>query len=226
MSFALLCFDWDGTLMDSQARIVNCLLAAFADAGQPPPSRAAAADIIGLGLDEAMARLWPAADAAQRRLVAAQYRQRFLFADQTPTALFPGARETLERLRAQGYLLAVATGKSRRGLDLSLAETGLAGFFQATRCADETASKPDPLMLLELMEALDVAPAQTLMIGDTEYDLHMAANARVGALAVCYGVHTPERLLACGPLACVQSLAAIPDWLATRSHAADQSLRT
>ncbi|HYN77340.1 MAG TPA: HAD-IA family hydrolase [Lamprocystis sp. (in: g-proteobacteria)] len=213
MSYALLCFDWDGTLMDSQERIVACLLAAFAAVGQPPPSRAAAADIIGLGLDEAMARLWPEANAAQRHLVAAHYRRHFLFTDETPSTLFPGALEVLERLRADGYLLAVATGKSRRGLDLSLAQTGLAGYFQATRCADETASKPDPQMLLELMEELDVRPAQTLMVGDTEYDIQLAANAQVGALAVCYGVHTPERLLACGPLACLDSLLAIPRWL-------------
>lgn len=217
MSFALICFDWDGTLMDSEARIVNCLLGAFTDAGQAPPSRAAAADIIGLGMDEAMARLWPEADAAQRHLVIGHYRQRYLFADQTPSALFAGARETLEQLRAAGYLLAVATGKSRRGLDQVLAETGLAGHFHATRCADETFSKPHPGMLMELMDELGVGPAETLMIGDTEYDMQMAANARVGALAVCYGVHAPERLLACGPLACLESLSAVPQWL-RRQH--------
>jgi len=213
MSYSLIVFDWDGTLMDSQARIVDCLQAGFVDAGQPPPSRAAAADVIGLGLDEAMARLWPAADVAQRQIVADHYRRHFLGDHPTPTALFPGAVETLDWLRAQGYLLAVATGKSRRGLDLSLAQTGLAGYFQATRCADESFSKPHPQMLLELMDALGAEPARTLMIGDTEYDLQMAANAGTGALAVCYGVHAPERLRALGPLACLDSLAAIPVWL-------------
>jgi phosphoglycolate phosphatase len=212
-SFALIVFDWDGTLMDSEARIVDCLQAAFVDVGQPPPSRTAAAEIIGLGLDEAMARLWPAADAPQRQVVAAHYRRHFLGGNPTSSALFPGALETLEWLRTAGYLLAVATGKSRRGLDLSLAETGLAGFFQATRCADEGFSKPHPGMLLEIMDELGVAPARTLMVGDTEYDLQMAANAGIGALAVCYGVHSPERLRALRPLACLNSLAAIPEWL-------------
>ncbi|AUB83418.1 HAD-IA family hydrolase [Candidatus Thiodictyon syntrophicum] len=220
MSFSLIVFDWDGTLMDSQARIVDCLQAAFLEVGQPRPSREAAADIIGLGLDEAMARLWPAADAAQRQRVAHHYRRHFLVDNTTPAALFPGALETLERLGAAGYLLAVATGKSRRGLDLSLAETGLAGHFQATRCADESFSKPHPQMLLEIMDELGVAPACTLMIGDTEYDLQMAANAGAGALAVCYGVHAPERLRALRPLACLNSLAAIPDWLRQTDGAA------
>ncbi|WP_295445074.1 HAD-IA family hydrolase [uncultured Thiodictyon sp.] len=213
MRFALIVFDWDGTLMDSQARIVDCIQAAFVDVGQPPPSPAAAADIIGLGLDDAMARLWPAADAAQRQVVADHYRRHFLGGNPTPSALFPGAVETLEWLSDQGYLLAVATGKSRRGLDLSLAETGLAGYFQATRCADESFSKPHPQMLLEIMEVLGVRPAETLMVGDTEYDLQMAANACTGALAVSYGVHSPERLLALRPLACLNSLGAIPQWL-------------
>ncbi|WP_295388338.1 HAD-IA family hydrolase [uncultured Thiodictyon sp.] len=213
MSFALIVFDWDGTLMDSQARIVDCIQAAFVDVGQPPPSPAAAADIIGLGLDDAMARLWPTADAAARQVVADHYRRHFLGGNPTASALFPGAVETLQWLSDQGYLLAVATGKSRRGLDLSLAETGLAGYFQATRCADETFSKPHPQMLLEIMDVLGVRPAETLMVGDTEYDLQMAANARTGALAVSYGVHSPERLLTLRPLACLDSLAAIPPWL-------------
>ncbi len=213
MSYSLIVFDWDGTLMDSQARIVDCLQAAFVEVGQPMPSREVAADIIGLGLDEAMARLWPTADVAQRQLVADHYRRHFLGGNTTPSALFPGALETLEWLRTAGYLLAVATGKSRRGLQLSLAETGLAGYFQATRCADESFSKPHPQMLLEIMDELGVAPTRTLMIGDTEYDLQMAANAGAGALAVCYGVHAPERLRALRPLACLNSLAAIPEWL-------------
>lgn len=213
--YALIVFDWDGTLMDSQARIVDCLQAAFADLGRPVPSRAAAADVIGLGLDEAMARLWPEAGPDERQLVAGHYRRHFLGGHPTASALFPDARETLEWLRGAGYLLAVATGKSRRGLDQSLDESGLRDLFHATRCADETLSKPHPQMLLELMDELGVAPAATLMVGDTEYDLLMAANAGAGALAVCYGVHAPERLRALGPLGCLDGLAAIPAWLGT-----------
>lgn len=214
--FELVVFDWDGTLMDSQSRIVACIQAAFREAGQVPPSRESASDIIGLGLDEAMARLWPGSDPAQRAAVAAHYRRHFLVTNQTPSELFSGARELLEQLSAEGYLLAVATGKSRVGLDRALVETGLGGLFQATRCADETFSKPHPQMLLELMDELGVEARRTLMVGDTEYDLQMAANARAQALAVCHGVHPPERLLACGPLACLESLAEIAEWLAGR----------
>jgi phosphoglycolate phosphatase len=216
--FDLVVFDWDGTLMDSQARIVACIQAAFQDAGRTPPSREAASDIIGLGLDDAMARLWPGSDAHQRAVVAGHYRRHFLVTNETPSELFPGARAMLERLAAEGYLLAVATGKSRVGLDRSLGETGLRDLFHATRCADETFSKPHPQMLLELMDELGVSAHRTLMVGDTEYDLQMAANARAQALAVCHGVHDAERLLSLGPLGCLESLAEIPDWLAGRSR--------
>lgn len=214
--FDLVVFDWDGTLMDSQARIVACIQASFADLGLPAPSRQAASDIIGLGLDEAMARLWPGSDASDREAVAGHYRRHFLETNETPSALFPGAREMLEQLAAEGYLLAVATGKSRLGLDRALGETGLGGLFQATRCADETFSKPHPQMLLELMDELGVTARRTLMIGDTEYDLRMAANARAWSLAVCHGVHAPARLRLFGPLACLESLPEIPLWLSRR----------
>lgn len=218
MSFELIVFDWDGTLMDSQARIVDCILAAFADMGLEPPSRESAADIIGLGLDDAMARLRPAASPAERTALGRHYRRHYLFANRTRSDLFPGARDTLERLREAGYLLAVATGKSRVGLAKSLAETGLEPLFHATRCGDETFSKPHPQMLMELMDELGVRPGQTLMVGDTEYDLQMASNAGACALAVCYGVHEPGRLLACRPLACLESLPEIPRWLERRAE--------
>ncbi|MBS1201858.1 MAG: family hydrolase [Chromatiaceae bacterium] len=217
LGFELVVFDWDGTLMDSQARIVACIQAAFADADLEPPSHQAASDIIGLGLDEALGRLCPACDARQRAALVAYYRRRFLVTDETTSELFPGAGAMLERLLGQGYLLAVATGKSRAGLAKELEITGLGRLFHATRCADETFSKPHPQMLLELMDELGVHSTQTLMVGDTEYDLQMAANARAFSLAVCYGVHPPERLLACGPLACLESVADIPGWLAGRA---------
>lgn len=213
MRFSLIVFDWDGTLMDSEARIVDCIQGAFADAGRTAPSREAARDIIGLGLTEAMARLWPEARPEQRARVAERYRARFLGAHPTPTPLFPGARETLDRLTELGCLLAVATGKSRQGLGRSLQETGLGDRFQATRCADETLSKPHPQMLLELMDELGVRAAETLMVGDTEYDMQMALNAGTSALGVCHGVHAPARLFAQGALDCLDSLLEIPDWL-------------
>lgn len=214
MRCQLIVFDWDGTLMDSEARIVACLQAAFADLGLPEPNREAARDIIGLGLDEAMMQLCPTADAALRQTLAVRYRQHFLITDRTPSTLFPDARETLERIAAQGYRLAVATGKSRAGLAQALAETELADFFHATRCADETVSKPNPQMLFELMDELGVPPVATLMIGDTEYDMQMAHRAGVAALAVSHGVHAPERLLTHHPLACLDTLGELPDWLA------------
>lgn len=214
MNFELIVFDWDGTLMDSEARIVACVQSAFIDLGLPAPTREAARDIIGLGLAEAMARLNPWMDLATCTALGERYRWHFLGSDPTPSALFPGARETLDVLAAQGYRLAVATGKSRRGLNQSLEDTGLVGFFHATRCADETFSKPNPQMLFELMDELGASAAETLMIGDTEYDLQMAGNAGVKALAVSYGVHEPERLLALEPLACLDSVPAILDWLA------------
>lgn len=213
MSFELIVFDWDGTLMDSEARIVACLQAAFRELGLPQPSRAEARDIIGLGLEEAMTRLAPGTGAGTRAELVLRYRRHFLVTNETPSVLFPGARETLDWLAAEGFRLAVATGKSRAGLDKSLMETDLEGFFHATRCADETFSKPNPQMLLELMEELGASPAETLMVGDTEYDMQMAVNAGVAALAVSFGVHAPDRLLAHGPLACLASLGAIPDWL-------------
>jgi phosphoglycolate phosphatase len=216
VSFALIVFDWDGTLMDSEARIVACIQGAFADLDLAPPSREDARDVIGLGLDEAIARLWPGSEPAGRSELVQRYRRRFLVTDSTPSALFPGARETLERLAERGHYLAVATGKSRAGLDKELDIAGLRPLFQATRCADETFSKPHPQMLLEIMDELGARAAETLMVGDTEYDMQMAANARVPALAVCHGVHPPERLMACDILACLESLGEIPDWIAAR----------
>ena len=210
----LIVFDWDGTLMDSAARIVNCMTAALRGAGcVPPPPPEEVRQVIGLGLDEALAALWPEADRAQRQAAIDDYRRRFLGDEPTPMPLFPGARATLDALRAHGFLLAVATGKSRRGLELALARTGLGDRFQATRCADETRSKPHPQMLLEILAALGVAPRAALMVGDTVFDLEMARNAGVPALAVGYGVHEPARLLALEPLGCLDRLDALPAWL-------------
>ena len=216
MSFKLIVFDWDGTLMDSEARIVACIHAAFADLGVAAPSAAEARDIIGLGLDEAMAVLWPGSTPQERQALVDRYRYHFLVANATPSELFPGVVETLDWLRGRGYMLAVATGKSRRGLDLVLGTTGLGGYFQVTRCADETFSKPHPQMLLEIMDELGARGEETLMVGDTEYDMQMASNAGAYALAVCYGVHAPERLLAQGPLGCLADLVDMPAWLQDR----------
>lgn len=217
-SFKLLVFDWDGTLMDSEARIVTSFSAAMVDVGAVPPPDAVIRDMIGLALPQAMQRLVPGADAAVQQGLMDRYRHHYLYANQIPSQLFPGAADTVCALREQGYLLAVATGKGRHGLNRALEETGCVDLFHATRCADETFSKPHPQMMLELMDELDVDPRNTLMIGDTEYDMNMARNAGTTALAVSYGVHAPQRLLQCGALACIDNVIEIREWL--RLHAA------
>jgi len=213
MGFRLIVFDWDGTLMDSEAKIVASIRAAFADVGERPLSHEAVRDVIGLGLTEAMARLWPEADDAMLSRAADRYRFHYLNANAAPLALFSGARELVDWLLQQDYLLAVATGKSRRGLDLILDDTGLADRFHTTRCADEAYSKPHPEMLLQIMDELGMTGAETLMVGDTEYDMQMAHNAGASALAVCHGVHERERLLAQGPLDCLETLPELRSWL-------------
>ncbi len=212
MSFKLLVFDWDGTLMDSEARIVACIQSAFADLGEMPPPREVAREVIGLGLEEAMTMLWPDGSVVQRRELVDRYRFHFLGGNES-SSLFPGARELIEDLKQRGLLLAVATGKSRRGLESALASTGLRGHFHATRCADETFSKPHPEMLLQVMDELGAHRSETLMIGDTEYDMEMARNAGVAALAVAYGVHGLERLLRHEPGDCVHAFEELRDWL-------------
>lgn len=218
--YRLLVFDWDGTLMDSEARIVGCFQAAAADVGVAVPADERARDVIGLGLQEATERLFPGLEAGTVSRVVERYRHHFLGNHPTPSVLFPGVASTLAHLAEAGYLLGIATGKSRRGLEKVLGETGLGGFFHASRCADEAFSKPHPRMLEDVMDLLGAGPAETLMIGDTEYDMQMARNAGVSALAVAYGVHAPARLLAEGALACLDRIDELPAWLAGRRAAA------
>ncbi len=214
LPYKLLVFDWDGTLMDSEARITGCLAMTFEDLGFAAPPREALLNVIGLGLPEAFRTLAPEIDGETLRGLTDRYRYHFLSDHHAPATLFPGARETLVALDRAGYLLGVATGKGRRGLDRSLDETGCSGLFAVTRCADETASKPDPQMLVEVMDVAGAWPHETLMIGDTEYDMLMARHAGAGALAVSYGVHARERLLAAKPLGCLDDIREITGWLA------------
>ncbi len=207
--FKLLVFDWDGTLMDSEAQIVTSLSNVITDLKLAAHSDHALRDIIGLGLPEAIRRLYPEFNNDDVQRFADCYRGHFLSGAQPPSALFNGAMAVITRLRKEGYLLAVATGKSRRGLDRSLQETGSADYFHITRCADETFSKPHPQMLLEIMAVLNVEPDETLMVGDTEYDLQMATQAGTASLAVSYGVHERERLLAHQPLACLDDISEV-----------------
>ena len=210
--FRLLVFDWDGTLMDSAEAIVASIQAACSDLDLPVPTEEQARFIIGLGLNDAMAHILPALDRALYPRVAERYRHHFLLRDADAT-LFAGAAEMIRALDEAGFLLAIATGKSRHGLDRALDTTGLAPYFHATRCADEGYSKPHPGMLSALMSELGVAEEQTLMIGDTTHDMAMAQSARVARLAVVHGAHPRHDLLAFGPLACVEGLAELKEWL-------------
>ena len=213
MSFRLLVFDWDGTLMDSEARIVGAFRAAIAELGAPPRSAAQIRDIIGLGLTEAARVLYPAASPQLVARLTGAYREYYLVRDATPSRPFAGVREVLETLKGEGYRLAIATGKARRGLERVLAETGLTGLFDASRCADEAGSKPHPRMLREILAELGVPGRETLMIGDTEYDMEMAARAGARALAVSYGVHALGRLLRHRPLGHIDDIRQLPAWL-------------
>jgi phosphoglycolate phosphatase len=215
MQYQLVVFDWDGTLMDSEARIVACMQAAAQDAGLPVPSHAAARDIIGLGLAEAIAKLFAGQATTAFAELGERYRHHWLGEQLAPAPLFDGAREVLQHLEEAGYLLAVATGKSRRGLDRVLEETALGHHFVFSRCADEAFSKPHPQMLLDILARVGVEPAETLVVGDTEYDMGMAGNAGAHAVGVSHGVHSPERLLRSGAITCLNDLWELPTWLNT-----------
>jgi phosphoglycolate phosphatase len=211
--YDLIVFDWDGTIMDSEATIVCCLAAAATDMGIDPPAIEVAREIIGLGMEEVAKVLFPAASATQRSLFIERFRSHYLQQDSTQVDFFPGVQTGLAELVERGYLLAVATGRPRRGLDRLLAQSGLAALFAASRCADECLSKPHPHMLQELLAQTGTAPNRTLMVGDTVYDMEMARTAGVDRLAVSYGVHDRARLLAHGPVACVNSFAELCRWL-------------
>jgi phosphoglycolate phosphatase len=210
--YSLLVFDWDGTLMDSAGAIVASLQAACSDLGLPVPDEERARHIIGLGLHDAMAYLLPFLDPAEYPRVVARYREHFIARD-PDTVLFAGAAELLRELDAAGHYLAVATGKSRRGLERALDHSGLRGVFHATRCGDEETPKPDPAMLNHLRAVFDVAASATLMVGDTTHDLQMAANAGVPVVAAAYGAHPRTALDALAPLACCETPAELWEWL-------------
>jgi phosphoglycolate phosphatase len=212
--FDLIVFDWDGTLFDSTGLIVKCIQGACRDLGLPVPDDGRAAYVIGLGLHDALQHVVPGLPQERYPELGRRYRHHYL-ARQHELVLFPGTVELLQALKARNHWLAVATGKSRAGLDDALAHASLAGMFDATRTADETASKPDPLMLNQLMREFGVEPERTLMIGDTTHDLMLAANAGTASLAVSYGAHEPASFAAHGPLAVLHSTRELHDWLAT-----------
>lgn len=210
--FDLVVFDWDGTVLDSASAIVQSIVAACRDLGLPEPTEERARYVIGLGLGDALRHAVPELAEEQYPRMVERYRHHYLAADHELT-LFPGVAGTIEWLVGQGRYLAVATGKSRNGLNRALAHSGLGKFFHSTRCADECFSKPHPAMLEQLMEELGVGPERTLMIGDTTHDLQMAKNAGVASLAVSFGAHPVETLRAESPLACVDTPRELDAWL-------------
>ena len=210
--FSLIVFDWDGTLMDSTAAIVASIQAAARDLGIPPPSDERANHIIGLGLIDALRLALPDLPAERYSEVAERYRYHFLSRDHE-LRMFDGAVELIEELTQAGYHLAVATGKTRKGLARAFEVSGLGPRFHASRCADECHSKPHPQMLEQLMDEFGVAAEATLMIGDTTHDLLMARNAGVAALGVAYGAHPRHSLEAHAPLYCAADVAQLAAWL-------------
>jgi len=210
--FDLIVFDWDGTLFDSTALIVRCIQDACRDLGCTVPDERQAAYVIGLGLEDALESAVPTLPRERYAELGLRYRQHY-FARQHALVLFDGALALLAALRARGHRLGVATGKGHRGLEEALASAELKGVFDATRTADVTRSKPHPMMLLELMAELRVAPGRTLMIGDTTHDLQMAANAGTASVAVGYGAHEAPAFETHRPLAVAHSMAELHAWL-------------
>jgi len=211
VNYRLVVFDWDGTLIDSAGTIVQCIQEAARDMGIEVPAAERARHVIGLGLQDSLRHAVPGLAAERYREFADCYRRHFV-SRQDSMALFPGILELLEELK-KDKLLAIATGKSRKGLDRALEFDKLGGFFSASRCADETNPKPHPAMLLELMDEFSISREKTIMIGDTSHDLDMARAAGVDALAVTYGAHDERGLRACGPLGCVASVQELGQWL-------------
>ena len=210
--FDLIAFDWDGTLFDSTALIARCIQAACADLGVAVPSDKDASYVIGMGLSEALQHAAPGLPRERYPELGARYRHHY-FARQHEIVLFDGTLPMLKALKARNHWLAVATGKSRKGLDEALASVELRGTFDATRTADETASKPNPQMLLELMSELGIEPARTLMIGDTTHDLQLAANAGTASVGVSYGAHAVAEFAAHAPRHVAHSVPELHAWL-------------
>ncbi len=210
--FDLIVWDWDGTLADSTGMITRAVVKAAEQAGLPPLAPEKATSIIGLGLRESIYTLFGDLPDAQAQEVAKHYNANY-YAEEHAIPLFSGAKETIVDLNRRGTKLAVATGKGRRGLNMALERSGLGAYFHATRTVDECFSKPHPQMLEELMDEMMVAPERTLMVGDTGFDMQMAQNAGVQAVAVTFGAHPQERLLSYNPIQVFHQFDALRQWL-------------
>ena len=215
-NFDLIAFDWDGTLFDSTRIIVRCIQAAVLDVGGKVPTDKEAGYVIGLSLMQALTHAAPDVPPEKYPELGARYRHHYT-ASTNDLSLFEGVLPLLAGLKARGHLLAVATGKSRRGLDEALKSVELKGVFDGSRTADETAGKPDPRMLHELMAQFDIPAERVLMIGDTTHDLQMALNAACPSVGVSYGAHEPDAFAALGPRHVANSVQGLHDWLLTHA---------
>lgn len=211
--YELVIFDWDGTLMDSAAKIVNCLQSSARDVGLPVPDEQSARNIIGLGLHDSMKILFGDISEQQIQQMVEHYRQYFVHTDKTVQALFPGVKQGLAGLDEAGVMLGVATGKARVGLNRVLTTEDMHDLFSVTRCADESRSKPHPQMLLDILEYTAIDADKAIMIGDTTYDMEMAVSAGMAALGVSYGVHETEALIKSGAQQVVDSFDDVMNWL-------------
>lgn len=211
--YQLVIFDWDGTLMDSTQKIANCIRASARDVGLVEPTVKEAKNIIGLGLYECMEVLFPTASKASHAAMVERYRYHFVSGDQTEQSLFSGVNEGLTKLEEAGALLAVATGKSRVGLDRAFSVVSLNTRFVVTRCADETRTKPNPQMLHEILDFTAIDVSKAIMVGDTSFDMDMASNAKMAGLGVSYGAHPKEILLESHALSVQDSVDTMIDWL-------------
>lgn len=212
-AYQLVVFDWDGTLMDSMAKIVGCAKMSFEELGFPCPEDVQIRACIGLSLDDTWLRLCPTAKPDDMQAFVAVYRKHWLSWRGPESCLYDGVESVLAHLQEQDFYVAIATGKSRVGLDRDLDTTGIKHFFNASRCADEARSKPHPEMLEYLLDYFAVDGHQTLMVGDTEFDLQMAMGAKTHAVAVTYGAHDVERLEKSEPLALLDSIGGLVKWM-------------
>lgn len=205
-------FDWDGTLCNSLNKIVGCTRAAAEEVGVPVPTEADVREIIGLSLPRAIQQIFPGLSHADFQTLMAAYARHFTADRASVIDFYPGVRETLDQLLESGHQIAVATGKGRRGLDRVLREMEMVDYFHGSRCADETASKPDPRMLNELLEEFSLTPEQAVMIGDTEFDMAMARAIDMPRIAVSYGAHAVDRLKDYEPVLCVDGIDGVLEW--------------
>lgn len=216
MKVQLLIFDWDGTLSDSAAQIVNAMQGAIRGLSLPPRTDESIRELIGLGINEALGRLYPEIELPHLQNLLSGYRAQWLSEGAGEAPLFAGALNALQQLDKAGYRLAIATGKSRKGLNRSLRHHAeVNALVQSSRTADETASKPDPLMLRELLEEHELPPEAALMVGDTEYDLDMARSIGMAGVGVTCGVHDGGRLQRSGAKILLEDVSCLPEWLAS-----------